>query len=204
MSAIPEISAPPPSLPIPDWRRVEHGHPSSSQIGVHFSDWGSIGVGLKRNIAALCLYLQPSTPPPTPYVDPIPPKVTQSQGPRHARFFAWWGGRHPRIGRGSQPQKDKTQRNPRCGFCSSQHQVPTTKYLLIAILLHPSCSVTRELVHTGHVFCDPLLKLGSCPTGRYLNRSLGEISSSVISTHVLSPSKASASSRAKYLNWSVP
>jgi hypothetical protein len=147
MTAIRRFPPLPPPYPIPDWRRVEHW---SSQF---IPDWRALqrlGLnwrGVERNIAALCLYLQPSTPPPTPYVDPIPPKVTQSQGPRHARFFAWWGGRHPRIGRGSQPQKDKTQRNPRCGFCSSQHQVPTTKYLSIAILLHPFPSVTRELVH---------------------------------------------------------
>jgi hypothetical protein len=142
----PEISALPPPCPSQIGVGLREFIPRASRIGVHFSDWGSIGVGLKRDVAALCLYLQPST-------HPLPPMYTQfhprspNPGAPDTRGFAWWGRRHPRIGRGSQPQKDKTQRNPRCGFCSSQHQVPTTKYLLIAILLHPSCSVTRELVH---------------------------------------------------------
>src|SRR5579864_1723635 len=42
----PILPTPPPSIPIPDWRRLERNHPKSSQIGVGFSDGPSIGVGL--------------------------------------------------------------------------------------------------------------------------------------------------------------
>ena len=50
--------------------------PGSSQIGAAFSDKGAIGAGFTRTMA-LCLYPQPTYPCPTPYVDPISPKVTQ-------------------------------------------------------------------------------------------------------------------------------
>jgi hypothetical protein len=43
-SAKPILAPPSPPLFIPDWRRVESGHPNSSQIGVDFSDQTSIGV----------------------------------------------------------------------------------------------------------------------------------------------------------------
>jgi hypothetical protein len=39
----------------------------------------------------LCLYLQPGTPPPPPYVHPIPPKVTQStqESAEGRRYLTW-------------------------------------------------------------------------------------------------------------------
>jgi hypothetical protein len=37
----------PPPRVIPDWRRLQGGHPRSSQIGVHFSDLASIGVEVR-------------------------------------------------------------------------------------------------------------------------------------------------------------
>jgi hypothetical protein len=43
-SAKPILAPPSPPLLIPDWRRVESGHPNSSQIGVDFSDQTSIGL----------------------------------------------------------------------------------------------------------------------------------------------------------------
>jgi hypothetical protein len=49
------------------------------------------GVGF-THIVALCLDLQPTTPCPTPYVDPISPKDTQPDpmpGGPDTRAFAW-------------------------------------------------------------------------------------------------------------------
>jgi hypothetical protein len=133
---------PPPCLS-PDWRRVEHW---SSQF---IPDWRALQLlglnwrGVERNIAALCLYLQPSTPPPTPYVDPIPPKVTQSRGPPTRRGFRVVGVEGTQeLAEGRNPKKTKRNGIPVADFA-----LPDTKYLPIAILLHPSCSVTRELVH---------------------------------------------------------
>src|SRR6476646_7274252 len=53
-------------------------------------------------------------PSPAPYVHPISPRVTQSQGPPTRALFAWWGGRHPRIGRGSQTPKAQNATGSRC------------------------------------------------------------------------------------------
>jgi hypothetical protein len=99
---------------IPDWRALQ-------RLGLNWR-------GVDRNIAALCLYLQPGTPPLPPMYTQFHPRSPNPGAPDTARFSRGGGGRHPRIGRGSQPQKDKTQRNPRCGFCSSRHQVPVDRY----------------------------------------------------------------------------
>jgi hypothetical protein len=72
----PDLATPPPPWVIPDWRRFQRSHPKSSQIGVDFSDFPSVGVGFAR-IATLCLYPSADHPPPSPYVHPFPPKVTQ-------------------------------------------------------------------------------------------------------------------------------
>jgi hypothetical protein len=136
------ISAPPPPYPIPDWRRVEHW---SSQF---IPDWRALqrlGLnwrGVERNIAALCLYLQPST-------HPLPPMYTQfhprspNPGAPDTRGFRVMGVEGTQeLAEGRNPKKTKRNGIPVADFA-----LPDTKYLPIAILLHPFPSVTRELVH---------------------------------------------------------
>jgi len=105
MSAITAILGalrPPPSTPIPDWRRVQRRHPKSSQIGVELSDEVSIGVGLEvldLPITAITCDVgdpgdlglpspYPSTriPKDLPWVIPDP----SQPGPVHARFSRGW------------------------------------------------------------------------------------------------------------------
>jgi hypothetical protein len=126
MTAIRRFPPLPPPCPSQIGVGLREFIPRASQIGVHFSDSGSIGVGLKRDVAALCLYPSAEHPSPYPLCTPNSTQGHPIPGAPTRAVFAW-GRRHPRIGRGSQPQKDKTQRNPRCEFCSSQIP-PNTKY----------------------------------------------------------------------------
>jgi hypothetical protein len=136
----PAISAPPPPCPSQIGVGLREFIPRASQIGVHFSDWGSIGVGLKRDVAALCLYLQPSTPPPTPYVHPIPPKVTQSWGPPTRAVFVWWGWKAPKNRqRVATPKRQNATESPLRILLfptpSTNNQVPADRYPTASLLL---------------------------------------------------------------------
>ena len=120
---------PSPPIPIPDWRRFQGCHPKSRQIGVAFGDWDPIGVGLK-NVAALCLYLQPGTLPPPPMSTHFHPRSPNP--PKNRQRVA--------------TQKHKTQRNPRCGFCCSQ--IPSTTYQ-VPVNRYPSASLSLSHARTS-------------------------------------------------------
>ena len=139
----PEISAPPPSLPIPDWRRVERVHPKSipdlralQRLGLN---WRGVE---KRRCSPLPV---PSArhPPPPPMLTQFHPRSPNPGAPPTRRGFRVVGVEGTQeLAEGRNPKKTKRNGIPVADFA-----LPDTKYLPIAVLLHPFPSVTRELVH---------------------------------------------------------
>jgi hypothetical protein len=94
---------------------------------------------LKRDVAALCLYLQPST-------HPLPPMYTQfhprspNPGAPDTRGFAWWGWKAPKNRqRVATPKRQNATESPLRILLfptpSTNNQVPADRYPTASFLL---------------------------------------------------------------------